>query len=80
MNQGRNTQAALWEGHIWDSVTATAMTGAMPQAAAMVSRSLSDNISQRRVRMRRRWQLGIISMAFITTSPKLLSKVSLLGQ
>ena len=79
-NQGRNTLVALNEGRIWDSVTAIAMTGAMPQVAATVRRSPSDNISRRRVHMRCRWQLGIISTAFITASPKLSSKVSLLGQ
>ena len=54
MNQGRNTRAVLWEGRIWDSVMATVMTGAMPQVAATVSRSLLDNIFRRRVRMRHR--------------------------
>ena len=44
MNHGRNTQAALWDGRIWDSVTATATTGAMPQATTMVIRSPSDTI------------------------------------
>ena len=78
-NQGRNTPAALWEGCIWDSVIDITMTGVMPQAATAVSRSPSENISWRRVHMRHRWQLGIISMAFITASPKLSSKVSLLG-
>ena len=52
MNQGRNTRAALYEGHVWVSVMAIAMTGAMPQAAATVRRSPFDNISWRRVHMR----------------------------
>ena len=54
MNHRRNTRAALKDGRIRDSVTATVTTGAMPQAAAIVSKSPSDNISRRRVRMRRR--------------------------